>query len=179
MERDPLSADACRNKADDGVPEAVRAWREVARLRQWKAEADEVLAAWEGVWMIAGQPWRRGETQAQAVAREVQHLRSQNAAWMNGVADAVEPLGYDRQAACGPADLLPGLIDLVELLADAWERVDELETRLERHPATTGARALLDPGPLGTVSHPVIPQPGSNLCVCGEWDDAAVHQVDP
>jgi len=109
-----ILADACRDKADDGVPEAVRAWREVARLRQWKAEADEVLAAWEGVWMIAGQPWRRGETQAQAVAREVQHLRSQNAAWMNGVADAVEVFGYDRQAACGPADLLPGLETLVQ-----------------------------------------------------------------
>ena len=85
---------------------------EVARLRQWKAEAEEVLAAWEGVWMIAGQPWRRGETQAQAVAREVQRLRSEVAAWMNGVADVVEPLGYDRGAACGPADLLPGLTEL-------------------------------------------------------------------
>lgn len=85
---------------------------EVARLRQWKAEAEEVLAAWEGVWMIAGQPWRRGETQAQAVAREVQRLRSEVAAWMNGVADVVEPLGYDRGAACGPADLLPGLTKL-------------------------------------------------------------------
>ena len=96
-----ILADACAGNADDSVPEAVRAWREVARLRQWKAEAEEVLAAWEGVWMIAGQPWRRGETQAQAVAREVQRLRSEVAAWMNGVADVVEPLGYDRGAACG------------------------------------------------------------------------------
>jgi len=94
---------------------------EVARLRQWKAEADEVLAAWEGVWMIAGQPWRRGETQAQAVAREVQHLRSQNAAWMNGVADIVEPWGYDRQAASGPADLLPGLTSIAERLRECVE----------------------------------------------------------
>lgn len=30
-------------------------------------------------------------------------------AWMNGVADFVEPIGFDRDAACGPADLLPGL----------------------------------------------------------------------
>lgn len=43
---------------------------------------------------------------------EVLELREQNAAWMNGVADVVEPLGYDRHAACGPADLLPGLTDL-------------------------------------------------------------------
>jgi hypothetical protein len=35
--------------------------------------------------------------------------------WMNAVADAVEPLGYCREAACGPADLLPGLATLVEL----------------------------------------------------------------
>jgi hypothetical protein len=31
---------------------------------------------------------------------------------MNGVADAVERFGYDRDAACGPADLLPGLAEL-------------------------------------------------------------------
>lgn len=30
-------------------------------------------------------------------------------AWANGVADFVEPMGFDREAACGPADLLPGL----------------------------------------------------------------------
>lgn len=36
-------------------------------------------------------------------------------AWMNGVADAVEPLGYDRAAACGPSDLLPGLDTLTKL----------------------------------------------------------------
>lgn len=103
-----------RDRTGETAPQAVQMFQEIERLRQWKAEADEVLAAWEGVWMIAGQPWRRGETQAQAVAREVQHLRSQNAAWMNGVADAVEVFGYDRQAACGPADLLPGLETLVQ-----------------------------------------------------------------
>lgn len=46
--------------------------------------------------------------------RECAHLRSACSVWMNGVADAVEPLGYDREAACGPADLLPGLATLVE-----------------------------------------------------------------
>lgn len=120
-----ILADAVAGKADDSVPEAVRAWREVARLRQWKAEANDVLAAWEGVWMIAGQPWRRGETQAQAVAREVQRLRSEVAAWMNGVADVVEPLGYDRGAACGPADLLPGLTELRNHSMETARRLHE------------------------------------------------------
>lgn len=41
--------------------------------------------------------------------REIDRLRAENDAWMNGVADAVEHLGFDREAACGPADLLPGL----------------------------------------------------------------------
>ncbi|MCC7001518.1 MAG: hypothetical protein IT357_05145 [Gemmatimonadaceae bacterium] len=128
-------ADACAGKADDSVPEAVRAWREVARLRQWKAEANDVLAAWEGVWMIAGQPWRRGETQAQAVAREVQRLRSEVAAWMNGVADVVEPLGYDRGAACGPADLLPGLTEL---------RAHDLEMTRRLHECVEARRYLYE-----------------------------------
>ena len=48
------------------------------------------------------------------VERELLRLRRENAVWMNGVADAVEPLGFDREAACGPADLLPGLLLLVD-----------------------------------------------------------------
>lgn len=48
------------------------------------------------------------EKQAQLVDRLAEECK----AWMNGVADVVEPLGYDRSAACGPADLLPGLTDL-------------------------------------------------------------------
>ena len=48
------------------------------------------------------------------VREECARLREQCSAWMNGVADAVEPLGYDRDAACGPADLLPGLLTLAE-----------------------------------------------------------------
>lgn len=50
------------------------------------------------------------EKQAQLVDR----LADECKAWMNGVADAVEPLGYDRVAACGPSDLLPGLTTLLE-----------------------------------------------------------------
>lgn len=43
---------------------------------------------------------------------EIDRLRAENEAWRNGVADAVEPLGYNRHAANGPSDLLPGLADL-------------------------------------------------------------------
>lgn len=53
-----------------------------------------------------------------AAADEIERLRAENAAWRTGVADAVEPFGFDREAACGPADLLPGLVTLVERLAD-------------------------------------------------------------
>lgn len=45
-------------------------------------------------------------------------LEAERDAWMNGVAEAVEPLGFDREAACGPADLLPGLRWLVEARAE-------------------------------------------------------------
>lgn len=122
---------------------------------------------------------RSGETAPQAVQmfQEIERLREQNSAWMNGVADAVEPFGYDRQAASGPADLLPGLTTMLDQLAEAhrrlgecvdvrsvlYEQVNELTTRLERHPVTTGG-------------HEPIRQNGSNLCVCGEWFDAEVHQ---
>lgn len=42
---------------------------ELQRLRQWKAEATEVLTAWEQVWEAAGRPGRLGESKAKAVAR--------------------------------------------------------------------------------------------------------------
>ena len=56
------------------------------------------------------------------LGRMARRLLAENEAWMNGVADVVEPLGFDREAACGPADLLPGLRSLqaeVELLREA------------------------------------------------------------
>lgn len=49
------------------------------------------------------------ERKVEALAAENQRLRGECYAWMNGVADAVEPYGFDRHAANGPADLLPGL----------------------------------------------------------------------
>lgn len=63
------------------------------------------------------------------VERELLRLRRENAVWMNGVADAVEPLGFDREAACGPADLLPGLL----LLADQLERLRTSNAGMSRH----------------------------------------------
>lgn len=50
--------------------------------------------------------------QMAAALDEIDRLRADNEAWMNGVAAAVEPLGYNRHAANGPSDLLPGLADL-------------------------------------------------------------------
>jgi hypothetical protein len=54
--------------------------------------------------------------------RTIDYLRQDCAAWMNGVADHVEPYGYNRQAACGPADLLPGLKDIQTAL-EQWRRI--------------------------------------------------------
>ena len=61
------------------------------------------------------------EKQAQLVDR----LADECKAWMNGVADAVEPFGYDRQAACGPSDLLPGLATMLDQLVEAHRRLGE------------------------------------------------------
>jgi len=40
---------------------------ELANLRRWKAEATEVLDAWEKVWVTAGKPGPLGSSKAQAV----------------------------------------------------------------------------------------------------------------
>lgn len=57
--------------------------------------------------------------------------RAECKAWMNGVADAVEQFGYDREAACGPADLLPGLDQLLAALESARSTAVLLEATLE------------------------------------------------
>jgi sporulation-control protein spo0M len=61
--------------------------------------------------------WTDAGRECDRMLNEIDRLRATNEAWMNGVADAVEPLGYDREAACGPADLLPGL---KQLLPAVW-----------------------------------------------------------
>ena len=76
-----------------------------------------------------------------AMCDEIDRLRVECATWMNGVADAVEPLGYDRGAACGPADLLPGLDTLTKLrLAVIDQIIDDLarKPRLPGHPRNCG-----------------------------------------
>jgi hypothetical protein len=49
----------------------------------------------------------------------IEELEAERDVWMNGVADIVEALGFDREAACGPSDLLPGLRFLVERHGEA------------------------------------------------------------
>lgn len=62
----------------------------------------------EGRCLICGCQWRDTEI----------------AAWMNGVADFVEPMGFDREAACGPADLLPGLKFMREYIEALFKALD-------------------------------------------------------
>lgn len=45
---------------------------ELHRLRAWKAEATEVIRAWEQVWEALGRPGRLGESKAAAVLRSVE-----------------------------------------------------------------------------------------------------------
>lgn len=54
---------------DDAEVQAEAALDEIARLRRWKAEAIDVLAAWELVWDAAGRPGRPGQSKAEAVRR--------------------------------------------------------------------------------------------------------------
>jgi len=82
------------------------------------------------------------------VERELLRLRRENAVWMNGVADAVEPLGFDREAACGPADLLPGLLLLVDqvnrLQAERVAFVDQAGRHGRAVGHAEGLRALME-----------------------------------
>lgn len=85
----------------------------------------------------------------------VDRLADECEAWMNGVADVVEPLGYDRQAACGPSDLLPGLTELrnhgmenarrlaecVEARSYLYEQVVDMSALLD------GAKRIAEPDP--------------------------------
>lgn len=59
-------------------------WRgdetELQNLRRWKAEATEVLAGWERVWIALGSPGPLGASKAAACEAEVNRLRAQAAA---------------------------------------------------------------------------------------------------
>jgi hypothetical protein len=55
------------------------AWAEVARLRDWKAEALTVLADWEAVYEVLGRPGPLGASKAFAALVEVKSLREREA----------------------------------------------------------------------------------------------------
>ena len=118
----------------DKLPEALRCYLELAALRSIEGRAVKLA----------------------------ERLQQECDAWMNGVADVVEPLGYDRQAASGPSDLLPGLSTLMERAREG--------AILKR-----ANRGLTVHSPMATVPHDPIFQAGSKLCVCGEWDDDRIH----
>lgn len=66
---------------------------------------------------------RKGDADlVNAAAGRIEWMERENKAWMNGVADVVEPYGFNREAACGPADLLPGLAILADRI-EALERI--------------------------------------------------------
>lgn len=103
------------------------------------AQHQQVVEALEAV----KEDYRDCASELAAERRHHAHLQEMCDAWMNGVADVVEPLGFDRHAACGPADLLPGLLDLEttwrltsqviyleqqrwqEMAEDLWEELQE------------------------------------------------------
>lgn len=72
-------------------------------------------------------PTLPGPIAAEMIAVRLAESERREAAWINGVADAVERFGYDRDAACGPADLLPGLAELQaeneRLRAPSWDEL--------------------------------------------------------
>lgn len=79
-----------------------------------------------------GSPGVRAVGQATLVLLdEIDRLRATCQAWMNGVADVVEPFGFDRHAASGPADLLPGLATLTD--ENKALRAAALEVLLAQH----------------------------------------------
>lgn len=71
-------ADACAERVDEACPEAVRAWRELARLRQWRDDALNELSEWDTVHAeVAGASAHLGRTKAENVRREMHRLRGQ------------------------------------------------------------------------------------------------------
>lgn len=50
---------------------ATAAADEIEALRSWKAQATEVIVAWEDVWYALGQPGELGESKAVAALRTV------------------------------------------------------------------------------------------------------------
>lgn len=51
------------------------AWVEIARLRQWKQDACNVMTKWEKVWEALGRPGKLGRSKADGALVEVERLR--------------------------------------------------------------------------------------------------------
>lgn len=49
---------------------------ELRNLRRWKAEATQVLIAWDRVWVALDRPGALGTSKAEASEHEVERLRS-------------------------------------------------------------------------------------------------------
>jgi hypothetical protein len=101
----------------------------------------------------------------------IRQLEAECKAWMNAVADAVEPYGYDRGAACGPADLLPGLADITAHIAEVRAERDDLRAMLE----------TVRDEPLGGMSKCKLPVPGAPdyEAHCDCWFDAGEDERIP
>jgi hypothetical protein len=125
---------------------------EFDRLTDWRNQALASLDGVEHLWHEAGCPGPLGYSKISAIAGvlerlqiENRELKRENRAWMNGVADVVEPLGYDRGAACGPSDLLPGLTDLRNHGMEMARRLEEcVEARSYLYEQAVTLSAQLD-----------------------------------
>lgn len=82
-------------------------------------------------WTPADPDLHRIAEYARRLEAQVAERDATIAAWMNGVADAVEPCGFDRAAASGPADLLPGLNMLTERVAERDARIAAARYHIE------------------------------------------------
>lgn len=69
-----IEAAAQRPRRSGGTAQAGA--DEIEALRRWKAEATEVIEAWERVWDALGQPGALGESKAAASLAQVARLRA-------------------------------------------------------------------------------------------------------
>lgn len=92
---------ALRNAA----PALIAAAREVARLREWKAEAMEVAGWWEETWVAAGRPGWLGRPKSEGVRAHVVLLTAERDAAQAALA-RVEALHQREDMATIAADCI-------------------------------------------------------------------------
>ena len=149
---------------------------EFDRLTDWRNQALASLDGVEHLWHEAGCPGPLGFSKIAAVAGvlerlqvENRQLQRENRAWMNGVADVVESFGYDREAASGPSDLLPGLTDLRNHDMEMTRRLDEcVEARSYLYEQVVALSAQLDE--MKRIAEP-DPQPNPFDEHTSMWED--------